>query len=190
MIVKICGLTSREDAVAAYEMGADLLGFINIRRSPRFLSLQRIEKIITSLPENAETVVLFDLIETSQIPSGPWSRYQFYGLKTPQELPAVEKPFYVSVNRHTAGKFAGYELILDESGGQGRLQKDRVNTGTAYILAGGLTPGNVAEAIQRHAPRGVDVSSGIERKPGTKDHEKMRKFITAARKAGSLEFSL
>ena len=198
--VKICGITCREDALMAVDAGADALGFVFYEKSTRVVTPQKAAAIIRDLPPFIQTVGLFVNEEADQV---NWSA-DFCGLDMVQ-LHGEEEPEYcVEVNRRIIKAFrikdsnglagikryqvAGY--LLDAwsplaHGGTGQtfdwdLARSVASTGK-LVLAGGLTPENVAEAVRTVAPYAVDVSSGVESLPGRKDPDKVREFIRQAK---------
>ena len=198
--IKICGITNIEDALFAAEAGADALGFVFYEKSPRYVSSETVKKIVSMLPPFVTTVGLFvnaggEAIETTVRLSGI-NVIQLHGDETPEECDFAPHPVIKAVRVKDAGSLAGVErypvsaLLLDawndqQYGGTGESfnwQLARNLTGQLpIILAGGLTPDNVAEAIRVVAPYAVDVSSGVEISPGKKDHDKIRKFIQQVR---------
>ena len=198
--VKICGITSKDDALIAVAAGADALGFVFFEKSPRFISPQKAAAIIRDLPPLVQTVGLFVNEEADQV---NWTT-DFCGIDLVQ-LHGEEDPDYcLGVNRRVIKAFrvkdssslAGIKryqvsgFLLDAwssavHGGTGQsFDWDLAKvTGVAdrLILAGGLTPENVAEAVRTVAPYGVDVSSGVESTPGRKDPDKVREFIRRAK---------
>lgn len=203
MRVKICGLTSVEDAVAAVEAGADAVGFVLYKESPRCISVDQAQEIIRHLPPFVTTVGLFVNQPTH------WVRvmadrcgvdtFQFQGDETPEycegfsqrAIKAIRVRDGTSFNRMAEYRVRAF--VLDayregEYGGTGQtFDWDLAVTAKAHgriILAGGLTPDNVADAIRRVRPFAVDVSSGVEGSVrGVKDHGKIRAFIQAAKGA-------
>lgn len=198
--VKICGITAVEDALLAVEAGADALGFVFHDKSPRNISPENARAVIQALPPFVQTVGLFvnASIETVNDVS------DFCGLDLVQ-LHGDESPeFCKLVNRRVIKAFrikdrssldplgdyrvAGYLLdawVPSAYGGTGHsfnweLAVEAKRYGT-IILAGGLTPENVSQAVAKVAPYGVDVSSGVESAPGRKDTEKVREFVQRAK---------
>lgn len=208
--VKICGITSIEDARVAVAAGASALGFV-FAESPRRVSPETAAAIVRTLPPFVSTVgVLVDQDPRPILAVCPLDVIQFHGHETPETVAAVTgvrriKAFRV---RTTADldALAGYHGVVDgllldaysehAAGGTGRtfpwaLAREAVARGLAagadgrgvgppLILAGGLTPENVAAAIRETAPYAVDVSSGVEAAPGRKDAAKVAAFIMAA----------
>jgi phosphoribosylanthranilate isomerase len=198
--VKICGITCREDALMAVEAGADALGFVFYEESPRFVNPQKAAAIIRELPPFVHTVGLFVNEEADQV---NWSA-DFCGLDLVQLHGEEDPEFCLGVNRRVIKAFrikdstslagikryhvAGY--LLDAwsplaHGGTGlTFEWDLAkSTGIAdrLILAGGLTPENVAEAVRTVIPYAVDCSSGVESTPGRKDPDKVREFVRRAK---------
>jgi phosphoribosylanthranilate isomerase len=182
-LIKICGLTSLEDARKACAAGADWLGFINIRRSKRYLPLASIREIIEKLPHQCKTVVLFDMNETFELPRGPWDAVQLYGLASSKNLPLTEKKVFVAVSKETASEFSSETTVFDESEGTAQTVSGELPDLSTAFLAGGLSSENVADMIRKYSPMGVDVSSGVESRPGKKDEMKLQAFIENARSA-------
>ena len=201
--VKICGITSYEDAAAAVEAGADALGFVFYDKSPRCINPVRAAGIISRLPPFIQTVGLFVNEETAQV---NWTAdycgldvVQLHGDETPEDCLEVKrrviKAFRIQkiisiapLEKYQDYQVSGYLLDAwspDAYGGTGRtfnweLAQAAKQFGPV-VLAGGLTPENVAEAIRVVKPYGVDVSSGVETAPGKKDADMVREFIRAAK---------
>jgi phosphoribosylanthranilate isomerase len=198
--VKICGITSIEDALAAVEAGADALGFVFYDKSPRFINPVRAAEIILRLPPFVQTVGLFVNEDAEQV---NWTAdycgldvVQLHGDETPEDCLEVNrrviKAFRIqnNISIEPLGKYQVSGFLLDAwspdaYGGTGRsfnweLARAAMQYGHV-ILAGGLSPENVAEAIKVVNPYGVDVSSGVESALGKKDAEKVREFIRAAK---------
>ncbi len=194
--IKICGITNLEDALAAAELGADAVGFVLYPNSPRCVRPSLAKTIISKLPPYVTTVGVFadqdgkeilDIIEECG-----FDLVQLQGGESPefcQRLgPRVVKAIRVK-DQNSIECMATYSVrafVLDtyrenQFGGTG----ERFDWGLALqarqygriILAGGLTPENVREAVAKVQPYGVDVSSGVEQRVGKKDHTKIEKFI-------------
>lgn len=200
--VKICGITGMEDAVAAFEAGADALGFIFWEKSRRNVSPATAARIVKELGPFISTVGVFvneprenikNIVETTSI-----SAVQLHGEEAPGDCRGmgvnVIKAFRVK-DRSVLDEMARFTVsafLLDTyreglQGGTGEvfdwdIAAEAAKSGLV-ILSGGLNPENVAEAIRRVSPYAVDCNSGVEAAPGRKDHEKIRKFIEAARGA-------
>ena len=211
MLVKICGITRPEDAHAAVRAGADAIGFVFVRSSPRYLAADHAAEIIATLPEHVLPVGVFVNSSPGEI-AGIVERsgircVQLHGDEPPgfvHELPVrVWKAFRIS-GEHSLPSMASWQVdafLLDSwdlagRGGTGKVFDWRIAVRVAgegrVILAGGLRPENVAEAVSIVQPYGVDVSSGVETSPGKKDAVKIQEFVAAARApsrglAGNLE---
>ena len=199
--IKICGITTLEDAHMAIEAGADALGFVFYEASPRAVDPDHAAEIIRALPPFTQTVGLFvngvpDTINSIADLCG-LDIIQLHGDEPPEYCDAVcrrvIKAFSVkdrdSLNILGSYRVAGYLLDAwspDARGGTGisfnwELAAEAVQQGHRIILAGGLTPANISDAIRTVHPYGIDVSSGVESAPGRKDRDKTRAFISAAR---------
>ncbi|MHB2138265.1 phosphoribosylanthranilate isomerase [Pseudomonas monsensis] len=200
---KICGITRIEDALAAVEAGADAIGFVFYAKSPRAVSVQQARAIIRALPPFVTTVGLF--VNASRCELGeildavPLDLLQFHGDENAEACEEWRRP-YIKALRVKAGDDIA-AAVAAYPGASGVLLDTYVEgvpggTGEAFdwslippdlskplILAGGLTPENVSDAVARVRPYAVDVSGGVEASKGIKDHAKIRAFIAAARKA-------
>jgi len=202
--VKICGITNAEDAQLAVSAGADALGFVFYSKSPRFIEPQVAKQIITLLPPfvlpigvfaNEEQKVVRDIMEECGL-----ALAQIHGDETPAYCESLERPILRGIRLKDRGSFlalAEYKgragvrgFVVDafsESayGGTGKTTNWDLAAEAAkaalILLAGGLTPDNVQEAIQKVKPYGVDVSGGVEASPGKKDPIKVKAFIQAAK---------
>lgn len=200
--VKICGITNLEDALAACEAGADAIGFVfaeEAKARNRYIEPEDAQRIAEQLPAFVTTVAvcvnedpdrLLDYLEFID-------RVQLSGEESVGECGAVAawaiKAFRTSEDFDPASMLAypAQAYLLDASygsahGGTGvtcdwDVARRAVELGCPIILAGGLNPGTVAEAVRRVQPYAVDVSSGVEKSPGKKDHDKIRRFIHNAR---------
>jgi phosphoribosylanthranilate isomerase len=202
VIVKICGITNPEDALAAAEAGADALGFIFHEPSPRAVSLETAARVCQKLPQHIVKVGVFvDAPETQvvrAIAGCGLNLLQFHGNEAPeycqQFLVMTMKAFRIrdasSLKKLTEYPTDAWLLdsyVADKPGGTGEtfnwaLAREAVGMGKPVFLGGGLTPENVSKAVQTVSPYGVDVSSGVEAKPGKKDVEKVKAFILAAKR--------
>jgi phosphoribosylanthranilate isomerase len=200
--VKICGITRAADAIAAAKAGADAIGLVFYPPSPRFLSVERAREIRDALPPFVQTVALFVNADAAQVAQvigrvHP-AMLQFHGDEPPQFCAQFGLP-YVKACRVKAGvdaleylrPFSGaaawlFDSFVPEYGGVGEsfdwslLPAARERP---FILSGGLARENVAEAIRRVRPWGVDVSSGVESAKGIKDGAKIAAFIAEVRNA-------
>ena len=199
--VKICGITSLDDALLAVQAGADALGFVFFEKSPRYLEPERAAAIISVLPPFVQVVGLFvnaplDLVNATADRCG-LDIVQLHGEESPTYCQSVRrrvlKAFRVRGMESLASmaeyRVAGYLLDAyspSSYGGTGeRFDWDCAVAAKGQgpiILAGGLDPDNVQSAVIRVAPFAVDVSSGVESSPGRKDPEKVRNFIVNAKK--------
>jgi phosphoribosylanthranilate isomerase len=198
--VKICGITSPEDALVAAEAGADAIGLIFWTASRRAVDLETARVIARALPPFVSVVGVF----VDEAPDHVRSVADAVGLSAVQlhgsEIVAdwarfplpVLKAMPVEAYADSPWQTARAAILLDAHdpvtvGGTGRtVDWDRARDIAAtrrLVLAGGLTPANVAQAVAHVQPWGVDVASGVERAPGVKDHDKVRAFIAAARAA-------
>ncbi|HXC35486.1 MAG TPA: phosphoribosylanthranilate isomerase [Candidatus Acidoferrales bacterium] len=199
--VKICGITNPADARAAVAAGADALGFIFYEKSPRYVRLEDAALISGELAPfiirvgvfvNAPEEFVFNAIRECGL-----TLLQFHGDEPPEYCGQFGLMNMKAFRVHGAEtldqipKYATDAYLLDAYssttfGGTGEkfnwdLAVEARKFGKPIFLAGGLTPDNVADAIRKVQPFGVDVSSGVETAPGLKDHDKIRAFITAAR---------
>ena len=201
--VKVCGITSVEDAQAAVEAGADALGFVFYPPSPRYVTPEQASAIMRTLPPFVTTVGLFvdvsvETINTIAAQCG-LDRIQLHGREPPEFCGRVVRPVIKAFrikNVESLLSLSSYQVaayLLDAyvegalPGGTGasfswELAAQAKPDGPV-ILAGGLTPENVEAAIRRIRPYGVDVSTGVERAAGVKDHRKVRTFIARAKAA-------
>mgnify|MGYP003444590179 FL=1 len=201
--VKICGITRLQDLHAACDAGADALGFVFYEKSPRDVSITTAAALLRELPPFVQGIGLFVNAEPAFIESVlqavPLDLLQFHGDERPADCARFGRPYIkaVRVNRETdllkcAADFdAARGLLLDAwvpgvPGGTGeRFDWSLIppNLPKPVILSGGLTPDNVAEAVQRVRPWAVDVSSGVEATKGIKDAHKIAQFIAKAKTA-------
>jgi phosphoribosylanthranilate isomerase len=204
--VKICGITNAADAAAAIEFGADALGFNFFRGSKRYVPLDAAEGWIAKLPaEVAKVAVVVDAEwdEAVSLAALPFiSALQLHGRETPEFCRRLAEegirfakalPVTTRDSLRDLPRFFTRTVVLDsasvgEFGGSGRtfpweIAREFVeaNPDLRVILAGGLTPENVAAAVEGIGPFGVDVTSGVESSPGRKDHGLLRAFIAAAK---------
>jgi phosphoribosylanthranilate isomerase len=199
--VKVCGITNWEDAQAAVEFGANALGFI-FAQSPRRMEPDEARRIVERLPPFVTPVAVFadERLEAIRecMSRTCCSAVQLHGSEPPFYLEALSDWTTIKALRvRTAGDLenlvpygeAGAYLldayVPGKPGGTGATFDWSVLAGVKFkkpvILAGGLTPDNLAAALTTVKPYAVDVVSGIEASPGKKDHEKMRRFIQIVR---------
>ncbi len=203
--VKICGITSLPAALAATEAGADLIGLMFYERSPRCLSLDQAAEIARALPAQVVRVGVFvnpaEELVTDAIARCGLNLLQFHGDEPPEfctQFGVMSMKAFRVRDPDSLKALVSYPTdawLLDafspgQLGGTGErfnwdLAVDAGKLGRPIFLAGGLTPENVAEAVRRVQPFGVDVSSGVESAPGKKDAVKVRAFITAAKAASA-----
>ena len=198
--VKICGITNLEDALIAVEAGADALGFVFFPGSPRFIAPEQAADIIRQLPPFVQMVGLFvneePAIVNSVADQSGLDLVQLHGEESPDYCCAVRrriiKAFRVK-DSSSLEEMTNYRVaacLLDAwspeaRGGTGTTFSwdiaAKAAASQAIILAGGLTPDNVARAMAAVKPYAVDVSSGVESAPGKKDAALVRAFVIAAR---------
>ena len=195
---KICGITNQDDAFRSVDYGAWALGFIFYKKSPRYISPTRAAKIIKELPPFVTPVGVFvnhkqraveDIIRFCHL-----NVFQLHGEEKPllcQRLARrgkVIKAFRVAENfnvnltcRYKTNAYLFDTYQENVMGGTGKIFNwhllKEVNIERPYIISGGLTPENVLNAIDMLKPYAVDVSSGVERKPGEKDPKLLKKFL-------------
>ncbi len=194
--VKICGITNSADAAAAVEAGADALGFVFYSKSPRAVTKEAARDIIAGLPPFVTTVGVFvnevaDMVKEIK-EFCRLDKIQLHGEEGPEyctKIPGgVIKAIRIkdtgdidSLKEYNVSAFLLDAFVEGMPGGTGTtfdwsIAVEAKRYGR-IILSGGLTPENVAEAVERVAPYAVDVSSGVERTPGVKDPNKIRRFI-------------
>jgi phosphoribosylanthranilate isomerase len=199
--VKICGITNTPDALAAAEAGADALGFMFYDKSPRQISIPKAAEVIRQLSPFIIKVGVFvdaseDLVMRAIGDCG-LNLLQFHGNEAPEyctQFGLMSMKAFRIRDAQSLEALASYPtdawlldaFVADKLGGTGErfnwdLAIEAKKAGRPIFLAGGLTPSNVAEAVAKVQPYGVDVSSGVEAEPGRKDHAKVREFIKAAK---------
>ena len=199
MFVKICGITSEEDGLLAVAMGADAVGFL-FAPSPRRVSPSAAAEIARRLPPEILTVGVFrneDPRTVVKIANRARLRaVQLHGHESPEETRQVReevgrviKAFRAGSDELDQARDYGADIVLVDADepGKGRIfdwaLAERAAGSLPVMVAGGLNPDNVAAAIRKTRPWGVDVSTGVESSPGRKDPRLVRDFITAARAA-------
>lgn len=187
MMIKICGITNREDALAAVEAGASAIGFNFYPQSPRFIDPETAANIGAGLDILKVGVFVNNADSVAMARKAGVDVIQLHGAEEPGQIPPdfrVWKAFRVTEDWDASlmSKFSVEAFLLDgPTPGQGQPFDWLQATGLGnVILAGGLGPDNVAAAIRQARPWGVDACSRLERAPGLKDHEKMRRFVEAA----------
>lgn len=189
-----------EDALAAYEAGADALGFVFYPKSPRCVSVETAREIAKALPPFAPSVGVFVDAPMEQVKRTAervgLRAVQLHGNETPEYAAALGIPYIKAFRVRDAVDFpfeayvGAAAFLLDayvkgEPGGTGRAFRWELAREACrqrrVILAGGLTPENAAKAVQTVQPHALDVSSGVEISPGVKDHAKTAAFIRTAK---------
>jgi phosphoribosylanthranilate isomerase len=205
--VKICGLTDAKAVATAVDAGANFIGFVFYRRSPRFVSIESAAELTSGVPRSATSVGLFVDPTDSQIEKTlkkiRLGMLQLHGKETPVRVAAIRKKFNVPVmkaigvaTRADVLSASDYQGVADwlmfdakpvpsatRPGGNATafdwaLMKT-FHGALPWMLAGGLTSKNVADAVKASGARTVDVSSGVETSPGVKSPAKIRAFIKA-----------
>jgi len=201
--VKFCGFTRRDDALAASALGVDAIGLVLTTRSKRFAGIANARDIRRALPPFVAVVTLFMDDEPAfiaeVIATVRPDLLQFHGSEEAPDCVRYGVPYLKAVAMGGGGGVDGRAVVAShpraagflfdgnaagEQGGSGkRFDWSQLPAGLSspVILAGGLTPENVGDAIRAAQPYAVDVSSGIESAPGVKDLEKMRRFVAAVR---------
>ena len=207
VLVKVCGITNLDDALAAADAGADALGFNFYRRSPRYLAPLVARPIVDHLREsypevltvgvfvNESLEVINEIAEAAGV-----SALQLHGNESPEYCEALKDRYLIKAFS-TSKEFVPEQVLdyavqaimldavaKDAFGGTGKLSNWSVARQTRALvprlfLAGGLSPENVAEAISQVNPYAVDACSRLESGPGQKDHAKVRAFVAAVRAA-------
>jgi phosphoribosylanthranilate isomerase len=204
MFVKICGITTEEDALLAVALGADALGFNFAPGSPRQITPSAARDILKRLPPGTVTVGVFRderpgrVVEV--VNSVGLSGAQLHGREPSSEVRYVRARVPFVIQAFGAGDPAAADaasgkadiVLLDApQPGSGHVfdwsLAEGIPGGMRLLLAGGLTPDNVADAIRRVRPWGVDVATGVETEPGSgqKDARKLTRFLEEARRAGA-----
>ena len=196
--VKICGIRRLDDAVLAAELGADALGFVFWPRSPRFIDPYRAREIVRALPPFVTAVGVFvdqpqeyvngvaDLLQLGAVQLHghealePYMRCSYRvikavavgdGFDASRALAAIPAEVTVLLDAHDPDKRGGTGQVVDWTQAAAAARRRRI------ILSGGLTPANVRAAVDAVRPYAVDVSSGVEAAPGTKDPERLNQFF-------------
>ena len=195
--IKICGITNIDDAMVCIDHGADALGFVFCEASPRNIELAHAQSIIAQLPPFVTTVALFmdassddvrQVLSRVQVMS-----LQFHGQESEAFCRQFDMPYIKAVAMGSeqnlleqAQKYASSQALLLDSnelgkmGGSGKTfdwNRKIQQTDKPLVLAGGLSAANVAQAIKKFSPYAVDVSSGVEKSKGIKDHQLVKQFI-------------
>jgi phosphoribosylanthranilate isomerase len=199
--IKICGIVHPDDAAAAVDAGADLIGLNFVPGSPRRLGLDAAEKIAARVAGRVERVAVFQNASWDEIERVTRridiERIQLHGDESEQDVELLDYPVIKAVrgaDREAANTYPGTLLLLDHptrGGGQGQTWNwseaaDLIAEGVDIILAGGLTPENVGQALEDLGdllPWGVDVATGVEGSGYRKDPARLRAFVEAVRAA-------
>lgn len=205
--IKVCGITGQEDARAAVAAGADGLGFIFVEQSPRLVDPDMVRAITGNLPPFVDTVGVFrdEAIEMVEeiVNYCRLTLVQLHGSESPEYCKSISCPVIKSFAIHSgteSHELAAYSDVVrgflldtyhkDLAGGTGMVFDwklvEQIKPPGPVILAGGLNPENVAEAIRMVKPFAVDVNSGVEYQPGRKDTDKLKSFADEVRKADEL----
>ncbi|MCF6766227.1 phosphoribosylanthranilate isomerase [Thiotrichales bacterium 19S3-7] len=199
--VKICGITNLEDALFAANLGADALGFVFYKKSPRYISADKARSIITQLPPFIHSVGLFVNHTAEEIKEiltiTPLSLLQFHGDENEDFIDQFQRPFIKAIRIKESSDFEdachnfpnAQSILVDHYkensfGGTGEtfnwslIPKQRKKS---IILAGGLNCNNLLSAMKQISPEAVDVSSGVEKHKGIKDQNLIKKFINCAK---------
>ncbi len=201
--VKICGITNLRDARAAAAAGADFLGFVFYRKSPRYIPPSKARRLISRLPRTVCKVGVFvnedkECVQAVAASCG-LDMVQFHGAEAPAYVNSfkgcgVIKAVRVRERRSLEGldRYRADFFLLDtfrrgRFGGTGEVFAWKVLASLAkkkakIIVSGGLTPENVGGLLQVFRPYAVDVSSGVEKAPGRKDHKRVKKFIDTVKR--------
>jgi len=196
--VKVCGITNIEDALAAAHAGADAIGLVFYAKSPRAVTAEQAAKIIAALPPFVTTVALFvdapveDVQQVLQ--QVPIDLLQFHGDESPEFCVSFQRPYIkalrmqpgIDITQQANMHRSALGILLDAwvpgvPGGTGQTfnWNDIPSLAQPLVLAGGLTPDNVQQAITQVNPWAVDVSGGLEMSKGRKDHAKVQAFMQA-----------
>ena len=206
--IKICGVTSANDARACVELGADMIGFNFYRKSPRYIEPADVRRILDALPAQICAVGVFvdaDPAEIRKVAKTAGVRcVQLHGHTTPESCSELAQEFRVIRALSTDAQFEpeyttafpNCDVLIDAYhpellGGTGQTcdwsaARAAMRYTRFLILSGGLTARNVGSAIAVVAPHAVDVCSGIESAPGVKDHHALEEFISAVRAASPM----
>jgi phosphoribosylanthranilate isomerase len=210
--LKVCGLTSLVDADFADRCGADYLGFIFYPKSPRHITLTQFNAMAPRLPERRKVAVSveptreeltafreagFDYFQIHYRPETPTERLsewsQIVGEKRLWLAPKLPPAVDVSAAALAVAKFILLDTFHNEAfGGSGKTgdwqkfaRHQAAHTKNFWILAGGLNPANIGEALRQTGARFVDVNSGVESAPGVKDESKLKSFVVALHQAAT-----
>jgi phosphoribosylanthranilate isomerase len=202
--IKICGVTRNRDALLAAELGADAIGLVFYANSPRALAATQISSVVANVPGSISVIGLFVNPTREEVEvvlsTGLVDVLQFHGEEDEEFCNSFDRPYlkafqvkdlqsldstlseyrtatYILLDSYSVEKMGGTGQKFDWSIGGNIVQ----NLDQKVVVAGGLKPENIKDAVIKMNPFGVDVSSGVESHPGLKDAEKLRKFIEGAR---------
>jgi len=200
--IKICGITNLDDALAAAGAGADALGFNFYKKSPRYIEPEKAAEIISQLPplimpvgvfvnereEKIREIQALTCMQAVQLHGDESPEFcQRFGNRVIKACQVKDKESLKHMAHYRVGAFLLDSYHDSLRGGTGATFDWHLavvaKTFGRVILAGGLTPENVAEAVKLVQPYGVDVAGGVEKEKGIKDHAKLKKFITEVRRA-------
>ncbi|MEF8792977.1 phosphoribosylanthranilate isomerase [Thiohalorhabdus sp.] len=200
--IKICGITSADDGRLAVEAGADAIGLVFHPDSPRAVSVGQAAGICAELPAFVSAVGLFVDPDGKQVTNAlsgcPLDILQFHGHESPEFCAGFGRRYLKAVRMGTgtdlenlAARYGGRRLLLDayvpgQAGGTGETFRWSLIPGDLapeMVLAGGLTPANVVEAVRTVRPFALDVSSGVEERHGVKSAERLEAFVQGVRDA-------
>lgn len=200
--IKICGITTVADGIAAAEAGADAVGFVFYPKSPRYIEPVRAAEIVAALPPFVTTVGLFvnaaPEFVNETLAVAPLNLLQFHGDESETYCRQFDRPYIraarvrpeLDLIQYAASFSSAQAILLDAyvegyGGGGHAFDWNLIPTELArpIVLSGGLTVDNVTEAVRRVRPAAVDVSSGVEISKGVKDHAKIAAFIAGVRNA-------
>jgi len=208
--IKICGLTDPDNAAVCAELGPDAIGLVFFPGSPRNVSIKQADAICSAVPSGIRTIGVFvnesfrNIIKTVQ--ACGLKGVQLHGKESPELVTRLSQTGIIVIKAVFAAKkpllttadttYCNASFLLAEYG-KGRLPGGNAETwdyNSVYrlarkkplVLAGGLDPDNIAQAIRSVRPAGVDVSSGVEKSPGIKDPDRVKAFIEKARSAESI----
>lgn len=211
-IIKICGIKTESMLEAVVESGADMVGFVHFPRSPRHVDLDPLTELISLARGRVESVVLLvnpDNSQVAEIAALDPDWIQLHGPEAPHRVDAIRSDAGIPIlkavgigSKDDLKQIDPYEAVCDRllldakapknselPGGRGVAFDWSVLSGldqeVTFMLSGGLTPDNVAEAVKTVRPFGIDVSSGVESAPGVKDAALIAAFVNAARDAAA-----
>lgn len=198
LLVKLCGMRTEADLAAAVAAGADAVGFV-LTPSPRRVEVAEAGVLARSLPDYVRVVAVFHqpepdlVVETGRVldPDLYQAEPRYLARVDPAQVlpvlvdgPGLDRRIHLALSRYPSGMVLVDSAARGGTGGQADWRRvAALRNRSRVIMAGGLNPDNVAEAVRKVRPGGVDVSSGIETSPGVKDPESMTRFVAAARAA-------